>query len=200
MTCGTHASVVIRFDKTPRATPGGKHHGPRHICHRRVELRETLRHVDLEGATAAVLRPRGISVRQGTSCHTRWQTPRSLTHLPRRQTSWPKPERWRHGVEHQNPGPYPLTRRDDKAATGESGDKAGSVQKDHRRQSPFNALHEGPAATLLLASPATRQHPCRGVSAPEGVALPGTRRDHWDDLAREHRARMWIGRQPGRQG
>lgn len=48
--------------------------------------------------------PRGISVRQGTSCHTRWQTPRSLTHLPRRQTSWPKSERWRHGVEHQTPG------------------------------------------------------------------------------------------------
>lgn len=26
--------VAIRFDKTPRATPRGRHHDPRHICHR----------------------------------------------------------------------------------------------------------------------------------------------------------------------
>ena len=31
-------------------------------------------------------RPRGNSVRQDTPCHTRWQTPRSPTHLPQGRT------------------------------------------------------------------------------------------------------------------
>lgn len=189
--------VAIRFDKTPRATPRGRHHDPQHICHgderatpriadkihhsapgtatgwpppmgrgrsqeattaktvdaadERMRTRSRHRNVPRDGwyfappwyfgstsrpvphhvanptisDTSATnvsscarhsgtwtwrarpqqyFAPRGISVRQGTSCHTRWQTPRSLTHLPRRQTSWPKSERWRHGVEHQTPG------------------------------------------------------------------------------------------------
>ena len=46
--------VVIRFDKTPRATPGGRHHGLRHICHKRVELRGTLQHVNLQSTIRGV--------------------------------------------------------------------------------------------------------------------------------------------------
>ena len=51
-------------------------------------------------------------------------------------------------------------------------------------------------ATGKTGVPRTNGHrPSRGGSStPEGVALPRARRDHWDDLAREHRARMWIGR------
>ena len=89
VTGGTHASVVLRFDKTLRATPRGRPHGLKHICHKRVELRGTLQHVDLQSTIrGGTPHPRGISVRQAAPCHTTWQTPRSPTHLP--QDRWAK--------------------------------------------------------------------------------------------------------------
>ena len=80
--------VVFRFDKTPRATPRGRPHGLKHICHRHVEHVERSSTWTWGCGRSGTSHPRGISVRQSTSCHTTWQTPRPQTHLP--QDRWAK--------------------------------------------------------------------------------------------------------------
>ena len=65
--------VVFRFGRTLRATSRGRRHGLKHICHKRVELRGTLQHVDLQSTIrGGTPHPRGISVRQSTSSHATW--------------------------------------------------------------------------------------------------------------------------------
>lgn len=55
-------------------------------CHRHAGSRAAHASEPTERNRRGTSHPRGNSVRQGTSCHTRRQTPRLLTHLPQRRT------------------------------------------------------------------------------------------------------------------
>ena len=61
-------------------------------CHRHAGSRAAHASEPTERDRRGTSHPRGNSVRQGTSCHARWQASRSLTDLPQTQTNHAPPQ------------------------------------------------------------------------------------------------------------